>query len=69
MITVFHNGKSIHLRHDNIKNNNIRLSFFYDITDFFSVMCLTYQRKILILFNHTTQYFYHFFIIICNCYI
>ena len=69
VLTVFHDSKPVHLRHDDVKNDNIRFSFFYDITDFFSVVCFTYQGEVFVFFDHTTKYFYHFFVIVCDCYI
>ena len=62
-----HNGKAVHLRHNDVENHNIRLLIFDYVTDFFSVVCFSDQFKVFIFFDHLTEHVCHFRVIISNC--
>ena len=50
-----HNGKAVHLRHNDVENHHIRLLIFDYVTDFFSVVCFSDQFKVFIFFDHLTE--------------
>ena len=64
-----HDRKAIYLWHNNIQHHHIRFLFLNNAAYFFPVMCFSDQLQVFILFDHSTKYFYHFFVIICNCHI
>ncbi len=64
-----HHRQPVHFRHDNIQYHHVRFLIFYNVTDFFSVVCFSDQFKVFIFFDHLTQHICHFCVIVCNCYI